>query len=912
MSSRSPSTTRVMLSARSSPSASRAVSCARGNRETTQRSICTAASCCASAAASSAPCAESPRSRAGSPLTIPSTLNNDCPCRASSSKRTPRRYLDGPDGLSAGIERSPTNRLRIDTSLNTMARGLVTLAALAVGVAALAAGAPAGTPPLPAQKAALKAIQRAASAHSIEPATAAAARGEVARAARLIRDLPSGRREHVAVALGELASFSGRLTQPRALTLVGVLKANDDYFSKHYAPSARTDVTDEDGVVYRYFAGRCLEFHPLANFGALNARVAANDADGAQRLAAALAARGVYQPGGGIAWEYPFPFSGGRPGWTSGMAQAVGAQALARTAELVPDDAVVLRRTATAAFRTIPKQLLTAVSAGPWIKLYSFGSLVVLNAQLQAVVSLQSYADVAADSEAAALAERMRKATAATLARFDSGYWSYYALPGDWSPLDYQQFVVGLLKRLGATDERFASAATRFAAYAKQPPAFKLTTGSLGSVRFWLSKPATVTATTGAGPSRRLSLSGGWHTVGWAEPKRPGFYAVHVSAVDWAGNRASFDTLPLLRAAATAAKPKPKPARRIAAARSTAPPPLAVGAGVADPGQASAALAAGLRLARFGVSWPAGAAAPDPALVATLQQLPARLGIVVDLYAAPADDAGRAALAQYGASLVQQVPSIRDVLLAPAPTVAGAPSYAATLTALRNAVAPTGSAAAVGPLIDGAVAPKATLTAVAAAGAEADVVGLKPAPAPGKNLWTVSNLPQAVAATAQAFPNVPPVLLDGVVATPASAAALISGAACSPTLQGIVLEQLTPDPRLTAAVAAAQRGTVVCPGFAAGVDATTVTFPDTLAPPAGAQVVLGCSRDCLYLVTLVRSDGAPVVAKRGALRGGAAPATLSLPRTTLKPGTYTVDIRLVAQVNPGPVTRITSPELPVG
>src|SRR3954451_23203100 len=294
MSSRSPSTTRGIVSARASPSASRAVSCARGNRETTRRSICTAASCCASAAASSAPCAESPRSRPGSPLTIPSTLNNDCPCRASSSKRTPRRYLDGPDGVSAGIERSPTNRLRIGTSLNTMplnrmARGLVTLAALSVVVSALAGAAPAGTPQLPAQKLALKAIQRASSAHSIEPATAAAARGEVARAARLIRDLPSGRREHVAVALGELASYSGRLTQPRALTLVGVLKANDDYFSKHYAPSARTDVTDDDGVVYRYFAGRCLEFHPLANFGALNARVAANDADGAQRLAAALA-----------------------------------------------------------------------------------------------------------------------------------------------------------------------------------------------------------------------------------------------------------------------------------------------------------------------------------------------------------------------------------------------------------------------------------------------------------------------------------------------------------------------------------------------------------------------------------------------------------------------------------------------
>ncbi len=795
-----------------------------------------------------------------------------------------------------------------------MARGLFALAAAAALLAALAGSAPAGTPQLPAQKAALKAIQKAAASQSIDPVTAAAARAEVDRAAKLIRNLPSGRREHVAVALGELASFSGRLTQPRALALLGELKLNNAYFAKHYAPSPRTDVTDEDGLVYRYFAGRCLEFHPLANFGALNARVAANDADGAQRLAAALVARGVYQRGGGVAWEYPFPFGGGRAGWTSGMAQAVAAQALARTAELVPDDAGSLLRSASAAYSAIPKHLLTSVAAGPWIKLYSFGSLVVLNAQLQAVVSLQSYAEVSENAEAAALAERMHAAAAATLARFDSGYWSYYALPGDWSPLDYQQYVVGLLKRLGPSDERFAAAATRFAAYAKQPPAFKVTTGGLGSVRFWLSKPATVTASTAAGSGKRLSLSGGWHTLAWVEPKRAGFYAVHVGAVDWAGNRASFDTLPIVRAAA--ATPKPKPARRTAAARATGTPTLLIGAGITDPAQVSTALAAGLRLVRFGVSWPAGAAAPDPALVAALQRVPSRLGIVVDLLGAPADDAGRAALAQYGASLVQQVPSIRDVLLAPAPAVSAAPAYAATLAALRNAIATTGIPVAVGPTVDGALAPKAAVTALGqalgAVGAVADVVGFKPAPAAGKNLWTIANLPQLTAALAQSFGTAPPTLVDGLVATPSAAADVISGAACSTSLQGIVLEQLVADARLTAAVAAAQRGTVVCPGLGAGVDATTLTFPEQLAPPAAAQVVLGCSRDCLYLVTLVRADGTPVVAKRGALRGGAPASTVTLPQTTLKAGTYALDVRLVAQVNPGAVTRLASPELPVG
>ena len=258
-----------------------------------------------------------------------------------------------------------------------------------------------------------------------------------------------------------------------------------------------------------------------------------------------------------------------------------------------------------------------------------------------------------------------------------------------------------------------------------------------------------MTATTAAGPTKRLSLSGGWHTLVWSEPKRAGFYGVHVSAVDWAGNRTAFDTLPIVRVPGTASKAAAT--RGTAAARTAGPPPLAVGAAVADPGQASAVLAAGFRLVRFGVTWPAGAAAPDPGLVVALQRVPSRLGIVVDLYAVPVDDAGRAALAQYVASLVQQVPSIRDILLAPTPTVATAASYVSTLAALRNALVPTGIPVAVGPLIDGARGPAATITAIAAAGVAADVVGFKPAPAAGKNLWTTTNLPQLTSALEQAF-----------------------------------------------------------------------------------------------------------------------------------------------------------------
>ncbi|HEV2592583.1 MAG TPA: D-glucuronyl C5-epimerase family protein, partial [Gaiellaceae bacterium] len=467
-------------------------------------------------------------------------------------------------------------------------RGFTALLAAFAAVLVFAGASPA-TSAVAGERLAFDAIKHAPIAGSEKTV----ARTEIERAVHLVRVLPSGRREHVAVALEELAAFDHRLTLPRTLILIGQLKANDDYFSKHYAPADKTDITDDDGLVYRYFAGRCLEFHPLANFGALNAHVAASDEDATRTMADALIARGVYQTGGGIGFEYEFSYGGQAP-WLSGMAQAVAAQAFSRAAQLVPDRSTAYMRTAQASYRLIPRKLLTRVAAGPWIKLYAFSSLPVLNAQLQAVLSLEAYAGNAEDSSAAALASRMKTSAAEMLGRFDTGYWTYYSLDGTPSPLDYQQFVVALLKKLSPQDTRFASASTRIAAYQKQPPAFMVANGGLGSLRFWLSKPARVHVVSGAGPAKWLTLNGGWHTLAWGEPKNPGTYGVQLHATDWAGNSASFDALPIVRVTA----------KKASAAR-------AVSSGPAGP-----TFVLGTRVL---ATWPAAATVADPTLVAQLQ-----------------------------------------------------------------------------------------------------------------------------------------------------------------------------------------------------------------------------------------------------------------------------------------------------
>lgn len=780
-------------------------------------------------------------------------------------------------------------------------KGLLVIAGLLAALAV--AGAAPATAPVPGQVGALKALRVAYAAGRIDGATTNAGRAEIARAAHLARTLPSGRREPVVVALEALAAFAGRLTAPRARALIGQLKANDDYFAKHYAPSPKTDITDDDGIVYRYFQGRCLEFHPLANFGALNARIAAHDAAGAQRLADALIARGVYQQGGGIAWEYYFNYSGGRAPWLSGMAQAVAAQAFARAATLVPDEQAALMKEAHAAYRAIPGQLLTSVAAGPWIRLYSFDSVRVLNAQLQTVLSLQSYASAASDPDASALAARMQRAAAATLPSFDTGYWTYYSLPREPSPVDYQTYVVQLLKRLAPSDPRFASAAARFASYQTQPPAFMLANGSLGSLRFWLSKPASVVVNTAAGPTKRLSLDGGWHTLAWPEPKRPGVYPVHVSAVDWASNQASFDALPFVRA--TSAKPAKTAARTAAAVAPPATTAFAVGAALDDPSQGSVLQTLGLRLARIGVVWPAGSTAPDPSLVSALQRLPAGLGTVLELIASPlpVDDTGRAQLAQYAAALAAQTPGLTSLVLDPPPTLDTAGAYAAAFAQLRPAVQAAVPGTAVGIALDGSQSPAATLAALGPV--TPDLVALRPAPAPAKGSWTGADVAQLKSAVAAASGVAPSVLLDGgPVPTPAT----ISAAACGAQVAGILLDRLTD---ATAAVASAavsaQRGAVVCPGRQAQVQTTGLAFPTSLAAPVTVQ--FGCTVDCLYLVTLDGPDGRPVVATRGALTGGSAPQTIALPAAKLGAGPYSIGLRVVAAVNPGAVTQVESSAL---
>ena len=105
--------------------------------------------------------------------------------------------------------------------------------------------------------------------------------------ARAVRDrVPPLRARLLDKVLAQVATRRSP-TAPRALSLYGTLAENADYLNDHRVPGGGTDVIGTGGIVYRFFAGQGLQFHPLANAAQLNALVAGRDTEAARALAEA-------------------------------------------------------------------------------------------------------------------------------------------------------------------------------------------------------------------------------------------------------------------------------------------------------------------------------------------------------------------------------------------------------------------------------------------------------------------------------------------------------------------------------------------------------------------------------------------------------------------------------------------------
>ena len=276
--------------------------------------------------------------------------------------------------------------------------------------------------------------------------------------------LSPGRSAAIGAVLGTVGEHADLYDPARALALFSMLEANTAHLSGKALPKERfADIVGADGAVYRYMPGHGFQFHPLANAARLNALARREKTEEARSLADALAARSVRE-GRGIAWEYYFPF-GGPSRWTSALAQAVAAQALARASLLIDDPrALTLAR---GAFRTLPGELSRPVEGGTWVREYGYSDMAVLNAQLQSLVSVSEYVELSGDEQARAFGADLAAASRTLLPRFDTGCWSLYALDGNPATPHYHAYHVSLLNQLArSTGEAiWAETAARWRGY---------------------------------------------------------------------------------------------------------------------------------------------------------------------------------------------------------------------------------------------------------------------------------------------------------------------------------------------------------------------------------------------------------------------------------------------------------------
>jgi hypothetical protein len=114
-------------------------------------------------------------------------------------------------------------------------------------------------------------------------------------------------------------------------------------------------------------------------------------------------------------------------------------------------DDPALRAAADGAFRGLRATLLIPVAGGSWVREYSYTGQVILNAQLESVLALESYARIARTPAARRVAQDVERAARRLLPRFDLGCWGRYQLGGYRADLHYEAYHVELLRRLAAT-----------------------------------------------------------------------------------------------------------------------------------------------------------------------------------------------------------------------------------------------------------------------------------------------------------------------------------------------------------------------------------------------------------------------------------------------------------------------------
>lgn len=388
-------------------------------------------------------------------------------------------------------------------------RRLIVLMALAA--VAVPAGTAAASP-----RTVDRSLARLAGDDRYAPAEVAAWRRDWRAARRAIRRMRGNERRNLAGVLANTRSLAARrMLAARARPAFTTLRHNLEWFVEDGSPAPANGTRHGFGtdVVWQLYDGSGWQLQPLGSFGALNALLKRRRTDERIRvLADELLRLGVWRKGF-LAFEYLFPWGGGRPGWISGMAQATGMQALAGASRRLDDPRLMraAERMRGAFERRPPWGVRRRTGRGrAHFLLYSQSPrLMVGNGFAQALLGLDRYRELSGDPKAARLVTEGLEQARRNLPRFDTGAWSLYyrtpSGPGTESDLHYHQVFTGFLDGLcdRFAEPRFCRMHEHFLAYEREPVAItrlRLRRARRAvDVRLRVSKRSTVTVTLRAG-----------------------------------------------------------------------------------------------------------------------------------------------------------------------------------------------------------------------------------------------------------------------------------------------------------------------------------------------------------------------------------------------------------------------------
>jgi hypothetical protein len=297
---------------------------------------------------------------------------------------------------------------------------------------------------------ALRALQRRGQISSAEYARYA---GAYAAATRSLGRLSGTRRAELGAVIANVQSMAaaGAFTPSRLPVIFVTLERNRQWWTTEplLGSGVRVSIPGSK-IVWEHYAGQGIEIQWLGTFGAANGYFLSGHENSNLRQLLGEVLPLATKRAGGIAWEYMFPFDGGKPPWTSGLSQGTALQVLARAWSRFKEPALLTAaQQAVGIFQTPPPSgVEVKTPAGAEYAEYTYApSDRILNGFIQAVIGLYDYSQITKDPLGVKLFEAGDAEARVETPRYDTGAWSRYDQYSE-SDLNYHELLTEFLQHL--------------------------------------------------------------------------------------------------------------------------------------------------------------------------------------------------------------------------------------------------------------------------------------------------------------------------------------------------------------------------------------------------------------------------------------------------------------------------------